>query len=82
MPLSYRGNNGVLGPTQGPQTGEGEGGEHWGRGGGGSFAIYQDPPRPRIPGSPRSFAALNRIMAFIRGWLIRIRTNAILGRHY
>ena len=24
--------------------------------------------------------ALNRIMAFIRGFLIRVRTNAILGR--
>ena len=26
--------------------------------------------------------ALNRIMAFIRGFLIRVRTNAILGFNY
>ena len=53
MPLSYRGNNGVLGPTQGPQTGEGEGGERGGGGGGPSLYVIALPSTktPRAPGS-------------------------------
>ena len=71
MPLSYRGNAGM---TNSGSGGRGRGG---GRGGGGGpgFAIYQDPPDPWL-------AALNRIMAFVRGWLLRIRTNAMLGVNY
>ena len=67
-----------LGLLSGTNPGGGRGGGRGrGRGTGGpgsGFVIYQDPLDP--------IRLLNRLMAFIRGWLTRIRTNAILGWNY
>ena len=74
MPLSFRGNAGMTNSGSGGQRRGGGRGPAEGRGGPG-FAIYQDAPDAWL-------AALNRIMVFVRGWLLRIRTSVMLGVNY